>query len=702
MKFSIVPNKKNKHPIRGMYIKSPDPNDWIQEIEKMRLDISNLRTYPIPGEIINSLWGCLLVFNKVPHEKGIRRNVYVQCVHDKLYIPMHSDVFPQLSANEMGSFFIKYQYAYHPDFGFVELTEAFEWKKYLKTKKKSISLQRKPEESIYLPKDIRTFKIQALPPELVIKKMEQSFPEREKRKDTPLNPVEKIKLIALRKIFSSVEKDGKSSVETTKLLKRFSSLLNLKDDEEWMEQLKKDYEDLERRNKKEVDKLMDMFKDNPMEALKYAIPLDTKGTARGPEVFGNFRLSKIWKRLGINETYHTYGKGVSMLGDDAYFRLRAQYQKTAQELKDQGEHQKAAFVYLKLLEDVNQAAKTLEDGGYFEEAGALYLKNKQKFEAAQCYEKGKIFEKAIQLYQQLEKHEKAGDLYVEIGKIEKAKEAYWLVVDNFKSRYNYIYASKILKNKIGDFDQAQLLLLSGWENNHQRLDCLKKYFSNLPYEELEASILHLQNTKRYGYDSSAFLKGIHHAYKDKEDIPISIKQSYCKILLEELENDHTTIVQLRDLYASDSTLVRDVFKYKTQKNKEKKAALATKQKDKDLTGMEEFKVEETMPKFPGCEHIQNEEDRKSCAQARMLEFIYNTLVYPEVAIKNGVQGTVVIRFIVDKNGEIIEPEIVRDIGAKCGEAALKVVKSMPKWNPGTQKGKAVKVQFNLPIKFSLS
>lgn len=114
-----------------------------------------------------------------------------------------------------------------------------------------------------------------------------------------------------------------------------------------------------------------------------------------------------------------------------------------------------------------------------------------------------------------------------------------------------------------------------------------------------------------------------------------------------------------------------------------------------------FKVVEEMPSFPGCEGLSVVKKRQQCAQKKMLEFIYKNLKYPTEARKNGVEGTVVITYVVEKDGTINDAKILRDIGDGCGEEALRIVNSMPKWNPGIQKGKPVNVQFNIPIRFKL-
>lgn len=119
-----------------------------------------------------------------------------------------------------------------------------------------------------------------------------------------------------------------------------------------------------------------------------------------------------------------------------------------------------------------------------------------------------------------------------------------------------------------------------------------------------------------------------------------------------------------------------------------------------------FKVVEQMPRFPGCENQSGSNDEKyACAQQKLLEYIYKNVKYPAIARENGIQGRVVVQFVVEKNGKITDAKVVRDIGAGCGEEALRVVNSMNDmsqgWTPGKQRGKAVRVQFTLPVSFKL-
>lgn len=83
-----------------------------------------------------------------------------------------------------------------------------------------------------------------------------------------------------------------------------------------------------------------------------------------------------------------------------------------------------------------------------------------------------------------------------------------------------------------------------------------------------------------------------------------------------------------------------------------------------------------------------------------IQELYKKIKYPRAAQMNNVEGRVFIRFIVDENGEVQEPEILKDIGAGCGEAALEGIKQL-KFTPGTQNGQPVSVYYTLPVTFKL-
>ncbi|MEM7102468.1 MAG: energy transducer TonB [Bacteroidota bacterium] len=115
-----------------------------------------------------------------------------------------------------------------------------------------------------------------------------------------------------------------------------------------------------------------------------------------------------------------------------------------------------------------------------------------------------------------------------------------------------------------------------------------------------------------------------------------------------------------------------------------------------------FTIVQQMPRFPGCEDIGgSDDDKKKCAEKKMLEYIYKNIKYPSIARENGIEGMAVVSFVVDKKGKITDPKVVRDPGGGCGKEALRIVQSMPTWTPGKQRNRPVKVQFNLPVRFKL-
>lgn len=117
---------------------------------------------------------------------------------------------------------------------------------------------------------------------------------------------------------------------------------------------------------------------------------------------------------------------------------------------------------------------------------------------------------------------------------------------------------------------------------------------------------------------------------------------------------------------------------------------------------EVFKIVEQMPYFGECSQFEDKEERKQCSDASIINYVFQNIYYPQQAILENTEGTVVIRFVVEKDGTVTNPAILKDIGNGCGDAALEVVKNMPNWTAGQQKGENVRVQFTLPVKFKLA
>jgi protein TonB len=103
--------------------------------------------------------------------------------------------------------------------------------------------------------------------------------------------------------------------------------------------------------------------------------------------------------------------------------------------------------------------------------------------------------------------------------------------------------------------------------------------------------------------------------------------------------------------------------------------------------LEMFDVQKP-PSFPG-------------GEAALMRFLAENIKYPDMAREAGIQGVVVVSFVVGKDGNINDISLLKEVGGGCSKEALRVVKTMPRWSPGEAQGHAVKVRFTLPVRFAL-
>ncbi|MDD2964108.1 MAG: energy transducer TonB [Bacteroidales bacterium] len=101
-----------------------------------------------------------------------------------------------------------------------------------------------------------------------------------------------------------------------------------------------------------------------------------------------------------------------------------------------------------------------------------------------------------------------------------------------------------------------------------------------------------------------------------------------------------------------------------------------------------FQIVEEMPSFPG-------------GDSARFAYLRNNINYPQTAREGRIQGTIYVTFVVERDGSITDIKILRGIGGGCDEEVIRLISMMPRWNPGRQRGKPVRVQFNMPIKYVL-
>lgn len=110
--------------------------------------------------------------------------------------------------------------------------------------------------------------------------------------------------------------------------------------------------------------------------------------------------------------------------------------------------------------------------------------------------------------------------------------------------------------------------------------------------------------------------------------------------------------------------------------------------EEEVVEQEVFTIVEEMPGYPG-------------GDAKMYEYLGKNIKYPQIARESSIQGRVFVNFVVEPDGSVTNVKVLRGIGGGCDEEAMRVVKSMPKWKPGKQRGKAVRVSYTLPVVFKL-
>lgn len=101
-----------------------------------------------------------------------------------------------------------------------------------------------------------------------------------------------------------------------------------------------------------------------------------------------------------------------------------------------------------------------------------------------------------------------------------------------------------------------------------------------------------------------------------------------------------------------------------------------------------FVIVEDMPEYPG-------------GNQALMKYLGESIKYPIIAQENGIQGRVICQFVVNKDGSIVDVEVVRSVDPSLDKEAVRVVKAMPKWKPGQQRGKPVRVKYTLPVVFRL-
>ncbi|MBB6332963.1 hypothetical protein HNP24_003966 [Chryseobacterium sediminis] len=231
MELRIKPFPKNNYPKKGLLIKGSSPLVWLQEMEILGINLSQIRSYAIPANSPNVLYGCFLVFtNDAPQEIG--RNAYFQCVDNRLFIPENTTFYPKINQEDWAQLDSRFL-VMHPEFGLVKLTEEIDWISLIQQPGIIDESVRKPLNGVSIPQKIESY---------------------------------------------TVEIDDEKVME---------ALQPKQTEEEWMNNLPFDLKKVMAGNKKEIEKYLQYIEKHPERAVELGVSLDVMGTSRG-DGFGKF------------------------------------------------------------------------------------------------------------------------------------------------------------------------------------------------------------------------------------------------------------------------------------------------------------------------------------------------------------------------------------------------------------------------------
>ena len=249
-------------------------------------------------------------------------------------------------------------------------------------------------------------------------------------------------------------------------------------------------------------------------------------------------------------------------------KIRNKYEELAKSYIRENNYQKAAKVYINLLRDHYRGAQTLQEGGLYNEAAVIYLKKlNNKSQAAYCYEQAKQYRKAIELYKELEHKEKVGDLYREINDPKNANIYYQMVVDDYVNNNQMVKGSLIYRKKMELPEEAQKILLKGWEEDKDAFNCLNNYFANIfDAKNLEKEIGELYQ-KTPSDKKIVYLEAMKYEFKKDPLLQGTIRNIAYEIIAEKVVTHSEIVNELKHFNPDDEVILKDISRYKTSRNK---------------------------------------------------------------------------------------------------------------------------------------
>ncbi len=256
------------------------------------------------------------------------------------------------------------------------------------------------------------------------------------------------------------------------------------------------------------------------------------------------------------------------LENSLFDRIRNKYEELAEKYIAEKDYTRAAKVYMNLLNDNYRGAKTLEDGGMYNEAAVVYLKKlRNKSEAASCFEKAKQYQKSIELYRELEQKEKVGDLYRLMNDAQNADSYYQMVVDDYVSSSQMVKASLIYRKKMNIPEEAQKILLQGWEENKDAFNCLNNYFVNVSDVDVLKHKIQTLYQETPSEKKLIYLEAMKHEFKENSELHETVRNIAYEIIAENAEKHSSIVNELKHFNPNDELILKDISRYRTGRNR---------------------------------------------------------------------------------------------------------------------------------------
>jgi tetratricopeptide (TPR) repeat protein len=229
-----------------------------------------------------------------------------------------------------------------------------------------------------------------------------------------------------------------------------------------------------RERNNELERLAELLKSMPDEALKYALPL--WGLTRGLTQGGS-SLTPNSTNFDLNALSRASPSSNWDASDSLHERLTRQYRQLAQREMELGRYRRAAYIYGHLLGDFQSTAFALERGKFFAEAASIHRdKLNNKMAAAECLERGGLLVDAAVMFEEIQAYERAGDLYQKLENVDRARQLYERVIEGYLLKQDVVRAAATVEQKLNDMDRSMKLLHGAWPSHAQAEPALAAWF----------------------------------------------------------------------------------------------------------------------------------------------------------------------------------------------------------------------------------